>query len=278
MAEPKNNLWSLEIVRPRPKKEYKLALFDFDGTLSLIREGWQKVMIPYFCEELKNTPDGKNEDDKEIEAVVTEFVDALTGKQTIYQCIALTEEINRRGGVAYDAMAYKNEYLRRLMLKIASRRTGLENGSIKPDDLLVRGAREFIEALRERGIMVFCASGTDQPEVRREAELLGLAPLFDGHIYGALDEHATSCTKELVINRILTEYSISGSDILSFGDGFVEIELVSKIGGYPVAVATDEAAGCGIDARKRKRLLDAGALAVIPDFGNIPELMKLLFD
>ena len=31
---------------------FKCALFDFDGTVSLIREGWQEVMIPYFVEVL----------------------------------------------------------------------------------------------------------------------------------------------------------------------------------------------------------------------------------
>lgn len=278
MPRNNNSSWTLEVIKPRPKREYRLALFDFDGTLSLIREGWQDVMIPYFCEEIKKTPAGKNEDDNNIKSVVTDFVDALTGKQTIYQCIALAEEIKKRSGTPLDAMEYKNEYLRRLMLRISSRRDGLEDGSIKPDELLVRGAREFLTALRERGITLYCASGTDQPQVRREADLLGLSELFDGNIYGALDEHATSCTKELVINRILSEYGISGEEILSFGDGFVEIELVSDIGGYPVAVATDEKKREGVNPQKRKRLSEAGALAVIPDFGDVPALMSFLFD
>ena len=44
------------IVPPETGRKFKAALFDFDGTLSLIREGWQGVMIPYFCEELNAAP------------------------------------------------------------------------------------------------------------------------------------------------------------------------------------------------------------------------------
>jgi len=58
--------------------EIQPAIFDFDGTISLIREGWQSVMIHMMVEVLTGTPN--NESDKEIQATVTEFVDRLTGK------------------------------------------------------------------------------------------------------------------------------------------------------------------------------------------------------
>ncbi len=67
------------------------ALFDFDGTLSLIREGWQGVMIPLMVELLSETP--AHESEAELHAVVAEFVTRLTGKQTIYQMIQLADEI-----------------------------------------------------------------------------------------------------------------------------------------------------------------------------------------
>ena len=41
---------TLEVMRPRgAHREFRYAVFDFDGTLSLIREGWQGIMIPYFA-------------------------------------------------------------------------------------------------------------------------------------------------------------------------------------------------------------------------------------
>src|SRR5215510_6803071 len=102
----------IEIVNPdAPRGRIRFALFDFDGTLSLIREGWQGVMIPYFVEELQNTP--RSEAPEQIEAVVRDFVERLTGKQTIYQCFQLQEEVAKRDGAPREALEYKHEYLRR---------------------------------------------------------------------------------------------------------------------------------------------------------------------
>ncbi|MDD6262744.1 MAG: SIS domain-containing protein [Clostridiales bacterium] len=276
LRERLKDVWGLEVIFPPRGHDFKFALFDFDGTLSLIREGWQKIMIPYFCEELSATPEGCKEDPADIEKCVTEFVDMLTGKQTIYQCMALADEINKRGGKAEDPMVYKNEYIRRLMEKIKDRREGLADGTIAPEELLVRGSVPLLEGLLNAGIRLYCASGTDQPQVREEAALLGLDKYFGENIYGALDEHATACTKELVIKRLLAENNLDGSELLSFGDGFVEIELVSRIGGYPIAVATDESRKFGIDGWKRDRLVGAGAGAVIPDFEEADKIVSFI--
>ena len=85
--------FSIEVITQPTGRTFKAALFDFDGTLSLIREGWREDMIPYFCEELAKTPGGQNETAEEIYACAAEFVDALTGKQTIFQCMQLAEEV-----------------------------------------------------------------------------------------------------------------------------------------------------------------------------------------
>ena len=61
-----------------------------------------------------------------------DFVDELTGKQTIYQCIRLAEEIRRRGGQPLDPLEYKNEYHRRLLERIDHRLQGLKDGRIAP--------------------------------------------------------------------------------------------------------------------------------------------------
>ncbi|MBR3768501.1 MAG: HAD family hydrolase [Clostridia bacterium] len=271
--------WSLEIINNVPAdRVFKAALFDFDGTLSLIREGWQEIMIPYFCEEFNSSVPNKTESDDEVIELITDFVDELTGKQTIFQCLQLKIEIEKRGGHAKDAMEYKNEYLRRLFLRIEDKRNGLSDGSIKPEELLVKGAAEFLSALKNEGIELLCASGTDQPQVIEEAKLLGLDKYFGNNIFGALDEHAQQCSKEVVIQRLLTENNIKGENLLSFGDGFVEIELVNKVGGYTVAVATDEKHQCGVNEYKRKKLLSAGADAVIPDFENTEQLIAHLFN
>ena len=43
--------WLNTQLRPRA---YRAALFDFDGTISLIREGWQPIMYGYFTEVLSD--------------------------------------------------------------------------------------------------------------------------------------------------------------------------------------------------------------------------------
>src|ERR1044071_7094825 len=47
---------AIEIVRDvRLKRPPRFALFDFDGTLSLIREGWMDVMLPMMVDILVAT-------------------------------------------------------------------------------------------------------------------------------------------------------------------------------------------------------------------------------
>ena len=273
LADTLKDMWGMEILKlPQKNRVFKSALFDFDGTLSLIREGWQQIMIPYFCELLEACP----EKGGDIEFCVTDFVDKLTGKQTIFQCMQVAEEIKKRGGSPDEPMVYKTEYLRRLHEKIKDRKSGLKSGAISPEQMLVPGSTALLKKLAEAGLSIYCASGTDSDAVHEEAKLLGLDKYFGSNIYGALDEHATACTKELVIGRILGSNNITGEELISFGDGYVEIELIANIGGYSVAVATDEKKRAGINEWKRNRLISAGASAVIPDFAEAGKIMDLV--
>ncbi len=125
---------------------------------------------------------------------------------------------------------------------------------------------------------IYLASGTDEFAVKREADLLEITRYFDGHIYGALDDYK-QFSKKMVIDRILRQHGITGRQLLSFGDGYVEIENTKQVGGLAVAVASDEAHnGSGrVDQWKRQRLLGVGADAVMPDFRDaIPFVDYLL--
>ncbi|MBQ1570789.1 MAG: hypothetical protein IIZ78_06680, partial [Clostridiales bacterium] len=92
--------------RNRPEKTPKYAVLDFDGTVSLIREGWQQIMTPYFTDELYNTPEGRKLPREQVELHCRDFITLLTGKQTIYQCIRLAEEITAFGGTPEDPQTY----------------------------------------------------------------------------------------------------------------------------------------------------------------------------
>ena len=217
-------------------QQIQFCLFDFDGTLSLIRGGWQEVMISYGVEVLQETK--TDEMAWQLEELVTEFVTELTGKQTIYQMIRLAEEVKLRGKEPADPLDYKHEYLRRLMLRVGHRRQGLLDGTIDPEELLVPGSIQLLTLLQERGITMYLASGTDDPDVKLEAKALGIDGYFAG-IFGALDDYKRF-SKAMVIERIISAHNIDGSRLLGFGDGFVEIENVKEVGGIAIGVASDE--------------------------------------
>ena len=264
----------LEILNPRSARGcIRHALFDFDGTLSLIREGWQDVMIPMMVELLLQTP--RAEDAARIESVVREFVSRLTGKQTIYQMMQLAEEIRLRGGNPLEPLVYKRMYLDRLNDRIAHRIAGLKSGRIAPVDLMVPDSLAILETLRARGVRCYLASGTDEPFVLAESAALGLAPYFVG-IYGAQDDYKTF-SKRMIIDRIIAEHGLAGPEFVAFGDGYVEIEDTKRVGGLAVGLATDEARRAGIDQWKRQRLIEAGADAIAPDFRCHDEIIAYLW-
>ena len=260
----------------RPLKTPRYAVLDFDGTVSLIREGWQAIMTPYFTDELYATPKGCTLPYEQVELYCKEFITLLTGKQTIYQCIRLAEEITAFGGTPQDPQAYKDEYQRRLLEKIDDRLKGLENGSIDPETLTVPGSYELLEMLLRRGVTPYLASGTDEEHVLKEAHLLGVDRYFGKHIYGAQREYKTF-SKKMVIERMIRENDLSGSELIGFGDGYVEIENVREAGGFAIGVATNERERCGIDEWKRERLIRAGANLIIPDYRDLAALEAQLF-
>ncbi|MGX8729080.1 MAG: hypothetical protein ACSW75_05860, partial [Lachnospiraceae bacterium] len=59
--------FSTEIIHPYTGGGIRCALFDFDGTVSLIREGWQQIMTPYFCECIEALGTGEPRDAIEAE-------------------------------------------------------------------------------------------------------------------------------------------------------------------------------------------------------------------
>lgn len=255
----------------QPRPGISQVLFDFDGTLSLIRQGWPEVMVPMFAEMLPRLP---GETDAEIRRQAYDDIMRLNGKQTIFQMIQLAERIRERGGEPREPLWYKSEYLRRLGIRIQDRIDGLQSGRIRPDDLLVHGSRHLLEQLVARGLTLYLASGTDEPFVKTEVKLLDVERYFGNRIYGALDNYQ-DFSKQMVIDRILKENAIEGGHLLAFGDGYVEIENTKGVGGLAIAVASDEANnGSGrMDPWKRQRLLGVGADVVIPDYRDADALL-----
>lgn len=264
----------IEIVNPdHPRGRFKAVLFDFDGTLSLVRGGWMGLMIPMMVDELRST--GTAETDAALTAVVQDYVARLNGRQTIYQMHQLAEEVRSRGGSPRDAQVYKQRFLDLLMQRVEDRLSAVVSGKLGRDELAVPGAHALLDGLKARGLELYLASGTELVHVRREAESLGLTAYFGEHIYGPRDD-ADDFSKKKVIDRILDDLGLEGAELLAFGDGVVEIEEVKRVGGTAVAVASDEEKRRGVDAWKRERLIRAGADVVIPEYRRHERLLEYL--
>lgn len=265
----------IEILRPGVSAERtRVALFDFDGTLSLIRAGWVEIMTPMMLEFVLELKTGEPED--ALHSEIEDMIARTTGKETIYQMMNLADMIASRGGTPRPPAEYKRIYLDRLWERIKDRVAELRSGDAPAEKYLVPGSVELLERLQERGIRMYLASGTDDADMKEEARLLGLTKYFDGGVFGALDD-LTAFSKALLVERIIGSSEAKGEQLLGFGDGFVEIAEVKKVGGVAVGVATAEPECVAIDRWKRDRLAGVGADMIIPNYLAINEIFEVLF-
>ena len=249
------------------------VLFDFDGTISTLRQGWEDVMVPVMIEAIC----GKTQPTLEIVKEVREYVDRSTGILTIRQMEWLAEAVARHGlaGAPLPPAEYKAIFLQGLMVTVRQRTQQLAKKLATPADYTIGGAADFVRGLAERGVQLYLASGSDHDAVVRETGALGLMPYFEDRIYGALDtseEHA----KDRVIQHILDTYGLHGDELLVVGDGPVEIREAVARQAIAMGVASDEVARQGWNIHKIKRLATAGSDLLIPDFRLAAGLVDML--
>lgn len=271
------------ITSPTEKPHFAYAIFDHDGTISTLRQGWEKIMKPMMVESIlgkhfKTVDAGELQ---HIEDAVADFIDKTTGVQTLIQMKGLIDMVKKYGYVAEHEIKneseYKHIYNEKLMQMVDKRINRFKEGQRNIQDYTIKNSVLFLKELQKRGITLFLASGTDEGDVKREAEILGYSSLFSGGIYGAVGNIDVDPKKE-VISRILDEIGESnGGRIITFGDGPVEMRETVKAGGYAVGIASDEIRRYGLDEKKRERLILAGADVIIPDFSHLGLLTDLLF-
>lgn len=274
MPEATADSW-LEIVRSdRPRGPFRAVVFDFDGTLSLLRANWQGLMIPRMVDILVAT--GTSEPRHELHALVTEFVTRLTGQPTMLQMEALADEVARRGQPRPDPQVHFAEYLELLLAQTARRIEAVKSGQASTDDMLVPGSRALVERLARRGLLLAISSGTDLVHVRSEAVILGLDPFFGPRIHGPVNNDATF-SKQRVLEQLIAERGLRGSEIACIGDGPAEMLAARGVGALAIGVASDEVERSGrVNPLKREHLLRAGAEVIVPDFARLHELLLVL--
>jgi len=176
-----------------------------------------------------------------------------------------------------DKFGYKEIYNNALMELVSRRIEKFKRGELDINDYTIKGALDFLEALRQRGIKLYLASGTDRQDVIAESESLGYAELFDGGVYGSVGDIA-KYSKKMVIEKIMVENNLQGPELAVFGDGPVELRECRKRDGIAVGIASDEIRRHGLSTEKRTRLVKAGAHVIVPDFSQHETLIKLLFE
>lgn len=273
----------IEIVSQwKDQLQLKHAIFDHDGTISTLREGWELIMGPMM---MKAVLGDKYKDADEalyqkVQTRVNEFIDRTTGIQTLVQMKGLLDLIREFGCVPeaqmLDEFGYKQIYNEELLKMVKEREKKLSRGELSQDDFSLKNAIPFLQKLYDAGIKLYLASGTDEEDVKNEARIMGYDHLFEGRIYGAVGD-VTKEAKKMVLDRILDTIGESAfGKVATFGDGPVEIRETHKRGGVTVGIASNELKRFGLNESKRSRLIKAGADVIISDFSQINQLVSLL--
>jgi len=272
----------IEVVREAAAaRNIRHAIFDHDGTISTLRQGWEGVMEPVMVHAILG-PRYQDADEALYHKVldhVRRFIDKTTGVQTLVQMAGLVELVRQFGcvpeGEILDMHGYKELYNRQLLAMVRARMDKLRRGELDAGDFQIKGAREMLEELRRRGVKLYLASGTDQADVSAEAEALGYAHLFEGRIFGAVGDVKVEA-KRVVLEGILRVHGLGGAELATFGDGPVEIRLTRQCGGLAVGIASDEVRRFGPNPVKRARLIRAGADLIAPDFGQRGQILSAM--
>jgi rfaE bifunctional protein kinase chain/domain len=273
----------IEIINKwKEKPHIKYVIFDHDGTISTLREGWELIMAPMMIKAILGDKyqDADESLYQQVRIRVHEYIDKTTGIQTLVQMKGLLVMIREFGCVPEEEMldesGYKQIYNEELLKMVKERETKFERGELSLEDLTLKNAIPFLQKLYYSGIKLYLASGTDIEDVINEARVLGYEHLFEGRIYGAVGDLNREA-KKIVLDRILDTIGESASGkVATFGDGPVEIRETTKRGGITIGVASNEPRRYGLNENKRTRLIKAGADIVIPDFSQFPQLLSLL--
>lgn len=263
-----------------PNIAIRCAIFDHDGTLSTVREGWDHIMEALMVERICGDQIGllPPETVAAIAARCHRMIDETTGFPTLMQMEQLVAMIAEYGYTdprkTESAEAYKTQFIERLMRTVDARMQGLRKGTLRPGEFIMQGAEAFMEKLSARGIELFLASGTDEDHVKLEAAALGYAHRFGERIFGARPSGKDA--KRTLIHRLISEEGYTGSQLLIIGDGPAEMREGRRVGAICVGIASDEVQRQGLNPAKRSRLIRAGAHLIISDYSQADLLLEML--
>jgi len=284
-AHPENATFhpdtTIEVVEGyQTKLAAKYVMMDHDGTISVLREGWESLMQPLMLRSIAGEAYSRldQEAKKGLQEKIDQLISQTTGAPTIVQMEGLVELIHREGYVTQSDISspeeYKQQFLQLLNEKVAERTERFQRGELNTDDLTIKGVLSFLQELRKTSVELFLASGTDEENVIQEAGSLGYASWFAGGIHGARSGGISA--KRKVLRYLLDERGAKPEEIVVIGDGPSEIREGRKAGAFCIGIASDEVHRYGLNLFKRERLIRAGAHLIIPDFAQSGALLDII--
>src|ERR1051326_5227474 len=122
----------IENLRGRPHgSRARAVMFDFDGTITLIRAGWLPLMLDMMMETLAPLGDAAL-----LRETAEQYVARHTGRDTVHQMQAFADHVAELGGSARPAIDYKAEFISRIDVESGRRLRALQRGNITADDLM----------------------------------------------------------------------------------------------------------------------------------------------
>lgn len=258
-----------------------IAIFDHDGTISVLRQGWEKVMKETFMTALSYYISRNPEKKEKVEEEINQLIDTTTGIQTIIQMHLFADMIKTKKLLPEPLIKtpseYKAKYINNLKVTMKNKLTAIRKGILSPEDLTMKGSIEFLHYLSEKGTILYLASGTDKEDVMEEANILGYGNLFGNNIFGSIDDVSKDPKAAAIeaIIKTLPEEKRTHEKCIIFGDGPVEMREARKNGFSAIGILSDEKQRYGINEKKRNRLILAGAEILIPDFSEIDKIFDM---
>ena len=148
----------IEIInKPTGTPHITHAIFDHDGTISTLREGWELIMAPMMIKAILG--DKFNEADellyKKVQSRVDEYIDKTTGIQTLAQMKGLIGLVREFGIVREEAIldeaGYKQIYNLELLKMVSERKKKYERKELSLMILLLKELSLSLRGFMKQG-------------------------------------------------------------------------------------------------------------------------------
>lgn len=276
--------FNIEIcVNIKRSREITHVIFDHDGTISTLRQGWEEIMEKVMIRAILGEKYKTYSDDlrNKVKIYVRDYIDKSTGIQSILQMEALVKMVHKFGFVPkqkiLDKFGYKKIYNKEILKVVNKRITQLKNGGLDINYFKINGIMKLLKLLKEKETKLYLVSGTDHEDVVNEAKVLGYMDFFNGGIYGSLND-LSKFSKRMIIKEVIKKNNLKGQELMVIGDGPVEIKECRRVNGIAVGVASEESKRFGVNPEKRIRLIESGAHIIIPDYSKADLLVNFLFN